>query len=230
MILNVLLPMQMLSGLAMWAAQHGPRPLPPSAACPRWRRSTPSGPGCLPRSWRPTLPDHDRPDAAGDDPRHDRRVGRYRDRARGDRRMSLTTAPPTPSRTPAEPSAGVPATRTAGYANPYLCGACLGVCCSWPTCSPATAWVRRAASPHGRRGGRHGRAAGRRTARRARRGPRPPARVTLDNWVVWSIVGSVIGAALSGALAGRLRPEIVKGPRLGAAAARDRPDRRRVHG
>jgi hypothetical protein len=106
------------------------------------------------------------------------------------------------------------AARYGGYANPYLCGACLGVLLFLANIlsghglgasggmARMVAVCADAAAP--RAVERHGVLVA--LAR--------PARVTLDNWVVWSIVGSVIGAALSGALAGRLRPEIHKGPHV----------------
>jgi hypothetical protein len=116
-----------------------------------------------------------------------------------------------PSTAPAEPA---PPSSPAGYANPYLCGACLGV----------LLFLANILTGHGL-GASGGMArmvsvAADTVAPRAveQRGVlvalARPARVALDNWVVWSIVGSVIGAAFSGALAGRLRPEVIRGPHV----------------
>jgi uncharacterized protein len=122
--------------------------------------------------------------------------------------MPPTTAPPSPSRTPAEP------TGAGRYANPYLCGAALG----------ALLFLANVLTGHGL-GASGGMArvvsvAADTVAPRAveRHGVlvalARPALVTLDNWVVWSILGSVVGAAISGALAGRLRPEVHRGPHV----------------
>ncbi|MFO0907164.1 MAG: YeeE/YedE thiosulfate transporter family protein [Isosphaeraceae bacterium] len=128
--------------------------------------------------------------------------------------MSLTTATHPSIPAPVEPSTGPLVVRPGGYANPYLCGACLGVLLflanvltghglgasggmARVVAVAADAVVPRAVERHGV------------LVTLAR-----PARVTLDNWVVWSILGSILGAAVSAALAGRFRPEIHRGPQV----------------
>ena len=37
----------------------------------------------------------------------------------------------------------------------------------------------------------------------------------LDNWLVFEILGVILGGFVSGLLAGRVRPETIKGPRIG---------------
>lgn len=124
-----------------------------------------------------------------------------------------------PSGPPSEPAsvattAERPASGVGRYANPYLCGAALGVLLflanvltghglgasggmARVVAVSADAVAPRVVERHGV------------LVALAR-----PAWASLDNWVVWSILGSILGAALSGALAGRLRPEIHRGPRV----------------
>ncbi len=45
-------------------------------------------------------------------------------------------------------------------------------------------------------------------------GPRP----ALSHWVVWEVLGVLLGGLASGLIAGRVKPELLRGPRLGALA------------
>ncbi len=45
-------------------------------------------------------------------------------------------------------------------------------------------------------------------------GPRP----ALSHWVVWEVLGVFLGGLGSGLVAGRVKPELLRGPRLGASA------------
>lgn len=130
----------------------------------------------------------------------------------------MPTLEPSPNTPPAEPVRGVapPQWPAAGgrYANPYLCGAALGL----------LLFLANVLTGHGL--GASGGMARVVAVSADAVAPRVvdhrgvlaslarPARVTLDNWVVWSILGSIAGAAISGALAGRLRPEIHRGPHV----------------
>lgn len=133
--------------------------------------------------------------------------------------MSTPTAQSSPNNAPSEratagTTGATPAAGAGRYANPYACGAALGVLLFLANVltghglgasggmARVVAVAADAAAP--RAVERHGVLVA--LAR--------PARSTLDNWVVWSILGSILGAAASGALAGRLKPEVHRGPHV----------------